>query len=1046
MYKACPVETEKSVKELGMQSKNPRAREQSVNWLMQVYKQVPGFSFRSYTPLLMKMLEDADPMVRDNAKEAVVELFKNAPDHAKADLKKELVRHGVRKAIAAYIVSKLGIPGGAAEAEAIAGAAAGDEEAVSASAGPTTKAKSVAGGNSGSKFLESLPGCELEALEPEYVNTNRELEEIFAGMTLMFDGRESEANWLAREKNCTRIRRLARGNAFKDYQQTFLAGVKSHLDGILKAVNSLRTTLSTNGCQLVKDLAIICGPGMDPMAELLLTNLVKVCANTKKITAQMGQVTTAIVLANVSYHPKILNHVWNAVQDKNVQPRSFATGWLKLLLEVHADHKGYLEHTGGLDIIEKCIKRGLADANPGVREGMRVTFWKFAAVWPDRADVIMDGLDNTMKKLLEKENPNASAKTSAPRPGNLSRIATAPVARPSIKDAILAQKKQQAQMARLQRADTLPVEAASPAIPAGLSSAPVRPSRPKVRTAPEGAGMRSAPNHVGSGERASANRAVSPASNSSTKETPVHFSRRSPQPPSSPPASMRLAKTPLKQQPSQLSSKKLSLIEQLNHADWRVRVEGVVTVACLLAKRTPPNYDGSKPPTLPPTQELAPCLQKLVNDPQPEVVEHVLAPEVLRELYKVVPMDQVVPKVLLLAEGDDEHHAQSVMQSSMPVLKGLLTQGEATDLLFKILTSMGAFGTVPKKLIPISPYTNTQKKKVIHGSLIWLKELVDLVLEGNDNEFMQDFANYKTYVNRLLAMLSQTKAPNYQPLAMLLKSTRKIDQPTFDKILGTFEGAIVRELKRAWGQPVEEEYLVVEEKVAKVQEVLGEVPVITASSSSFLRSRHISPGPISPRSRKREFSPTEIKRDISRTASGTVLAPKTPPRVRSKSASEDKENKEAAAQRLPKTPEKAMSPEPQVKSWAGTKLTFQESSVPISNGAMVMGEQQGSTEWYMAKSKKQLSNNNLPKTPEHTARLLQTLIERLRARDIDTQSLRKLQAVARENPVRVLRENNGEETAADIWEGGRVFDELLVTLLEFLRDDEVCFLSICERY
>lgn len=76
MYKACPTETEKSVKELGMSSKNPRVREQSVNWLMQVYKQVQGFSFRSYTPFLMKMLEDADPLVRDSAKEAVVELFK----------------------------------------------------------------------------------------------------------------------------------------------------------------------------------------------------------------------------------------------------------------------------------------------------------------------------------------------------------------------------------------------------------------------------------------------------------------------------------------------------------------------------------------------------------------------------------------------------------------------------------------------------------------------------------------------------------------------------------------------------------------------------------------------------------------------------------------------------------------------------------------------------------------------------------------------------------------------------------------------------------
>lgn len=979
---------------------------------------------------------------------------RNAPDHAKADLKKELVRHQVRKATATYIITHLGIPGGGTELEAGTIAGPGEEEGSSGNVG-LGKAKSAAGGTTASRFVDAIPGSELEVLDPDYVNTNRELEEIFTDMIKPFDGRESEQNWLAREKNCAKIRRLLRGNAYKDYQQTFLIGVKSLMDGILKAVNSLRTTLSSMGCQLVKDLAIICGHGLDPMAELLLMNLIKLCANTKKITAQMGQVTTTIILANVSYHPKILNHVWNAVQDKNVQPRSYATGWLKLLIKTHMDHKGYLEHTGGLEILEKCIKRGLSDANPGVREGMRGTFWEFAAVWPDRADLIMDGLDNTMKKLLEKENPSTSAKASNRAP-TLNRTATAPITRPSIKEAILAQKRQQAQLAKLQRADTLPTLEAPqlaplPAQPAGLSSAPVRPSRLKVRTVTEGATVQSTLSNIRSGERAAANRAVSPSTthSSTNKEAPLHFSRRSPQPPSSPPHTVRHMKSPLKQQSSAPSTKKLSLLDQLNHSDWRVRVEGIVIIACLLAKRNPPNYDdGSKVPTLPPTQELAPTLQRLVNDPQPEVVEHVLAPEVLAELYKVVPMDQVVPKVLLLAEGDDESHAQSIMQSSMPVLKSLFTQGEASSLLFQILTSMGAFGTIPRKLIPVTPYTVTQKKKVIHGALVWLKELSDLMLDGHGNEFLQDQSNYKTYVNRLLAMLNQTKAPNYQPLAMLLKSLRKIDQTTFDKILGTFEGATVKDLKKAWGQPEEEEYHVVEEKVAHVQEVLGEVPVISASisASTMQISRVISPGPLSPRSRKRDFSHVEIKQDL-RSVSSTISAPpKIPPKPRPKSASEDKENKDAGMQQ--KTPERVTFPESagQVNNGASPRVTYQEPPVVDSNGAVATTDKQqheGNSEWLKTKMKKQISNSNLPKTPEHTARLLQSVIQRLRSRDIDTQSWRKLMGIARENPVRTLKENNGEAQRVDIWEGGRVYDELLGALLDFLSDDEVCVHSLC---
>ena len=75
IYKSCPQETEKAIKELAMGNKNPRTRENSITWLRQVAT-VNGFSFRSFTPYLMKMLEDADPAVRDSAKDLVVELFK----------------------------------------------------------------------------------------------------------------------------------------------------------------------------------------------------------------------------------------------------------------------------------------------------------------------------------------------------------------------------------------------------------------------------------------------------------------------------------------------------------------------------------------------------------------------------------------------------------------------------------------------------------------------------------------------------------------------------------------------------------------------------------------------------------------------------------------------------------------------------------------------------------------------------------------------------------------------------------------------------------
>jgi CLIP-associating protein 1/2 len=228
---------------------------------------------------------------------------------------------------------------------------------------------------------------EGQKIDPIYVNTAKEFDEIVRDMQPHFEGRESEQNWSAREKSILKLRKLTRGNAPQDFNAHYIAGIKTLLDGILKTVNSLRTTLSTNGCSLVQDVARTTGPGLDSMVEILLQSLIKLCGGTKKISAQNGNLTVDAIVGNVSYNVRLLHHLWNACQDKNMQPRSFATGWLKTLIIKHGRHKSSIEHSGGLELIEKCIKKGLTDANPGVREGMRGTYWTFAKIWPEKAEL-----------------------------------------------------------------------------------------------------------------------------------------------------------------------------------------------------------------------------------------------------------------------------------------------------------------------------------------------------------------------------------------------------------------------------------------------------------------------------------------------------------------------------------------------------------------------------------------------------------------------------------------------------------------------------------
>jgi len=227
---------------------------------------------------------------------------------------------------------------------------------------------------------------QAEPIEPMYVNTHRELEDMFREMAWHFEGKETEQNWLKREQSMGTLRKLNAGNAPADFPDAFLAGIRSMLDGIIKAINSLRTSLSKEGCGLVQDIAITFGPALDPMVELLMQTFVKLSAGTKKISSQLANTTVDTIISRVSYTPRLMQHVWGACQDKNVQPRLYSTGWLKTILKKEAHHKSHIEHSGGVDIMEKCIKKGLGDANPGVREKMRSTYWAFWGVWPNRAD------------------------------------------------------------------------------------------------------------------------------------------------------------------------------------------------------------------------------------------------------------------------------------------------------------------------------------------------------------------------------------------------------------------------------------------------------------------------------------------------------------------------------------------------------------------------------------------------------------------------------------------------------------------------------------
>ncbi|KAI4193203.1 MAG: hypothetical protein LQ346_003982 [Caloplaca aetnensis] len=300
------------------------------------------------------------------------------------------------------------------------------------------------------------------------------LESAFDRMRGHFEDKETEANWAKRYTAIKTLNGITIGNSPYDFRDAYIAGIKSLVGGVIKAINSLRTTLSKAGCDLVEELAKVKLSGLDSTLEMIFPHLVKLCASTKKIAVSKAESAINTIIANVSYQPYLMRQISLACEDKNTQPRLAATQWLKTLVGRHRLNKAVFEKGEGLALFENCLKKGLADSNADVRKSMRAAYWAFIRLWPERSEAILSTLSEQHRKVLTTETADtASTLGPAKAPAVAAAKSIAPKAKPSIKDTIVA-KRQAAQAEKVAE----PIPAASNSNSARtLSSAPVRPSR-----------------------------------------------------------------------------------------------------------------------------------------------------------------------------------------------------------------------------------------------------------------------------------------------------------------------------------------------------------------------------------------------------------------------------------------------------------------------------------------------------------------------------------------------------------------------------------------
>ncbi|KAG8830341.1 suppressor of tub2 mutation [Serendipita sp. 399] len=418
---------ERFLRDLGFSSKGTRVREQAILTLVQLRRSNPRFPIRPFLTHLVDTLEDSDGGVRDCARASVIEIFTAAgvTDGARADLKKEMAKKGVRKGILDSILGQLMNTGGQGTETPLAEAQPPAESVPSATATSRPRLGTLAASYGPSRTMsvasavnESSEGSVAAEVVP--VASARDLEQEFAAMNPPFDGRETEHNWGPRERAIQRVRGMLRGDVHIRFPDIFIEELRSgFMANSLKTLTSLRTTLALNTCLLYTELVQSLENAYEPFVELTLTPLFRMSSLTKKIVATQSQSTAKDILIHGHCHPRlVIPMLWSGVQDKNPATRQYSLSHIRTILENTAlRSKSVIESTGGLELLEKSIKKALGDPNAGIRDAARVIFWIFDGIWKDRAEILANTLDSVARKQLEKaapkdQVPQASTSTS----------------------------------------------------------------------------------------------------------------------------------------------------------------------------------------------------------------------------------------------------------------------------------------------------------------------------------------------------------------------------------------------------------------------------------------------------------------------------------------------------------------------------------------------------------------------------------------------------------------------------------------------------------
>ncbi|WFC99405.1 suppressor of tub2 mutation [Malassezia yamatoensis] len=222
-----------------------------------------------------------------------------------------------------------------------------------------------------------------------------------------FQGKESELNWQSRERVILALRGALKNKIPNDLRAAFLASVRRLQDAVVKAVSSLRTTLSMHAIQLVRQLTLEYGPQLETTLDAWYLTLIRMAGSTKRMVANTSQLAVSTILAVVFLRSVHWHQLQNGIKEKSQATRLHMCKHIGTILQTQS--KEHIEAHHGVESVMHCLEKALSDPTTEVRTAARETFALFHQSWPIHAAQLVHRLptaaQKSMRSLLEKKEP-----------------------------------------------------------------------------------------------------------------------------------------------------------------------------------------------------------------------------------------------------------------------------------------------------------------------------------------------------------------------------------------------------------------------------------------------------------------------------------------------------------------------------------------------------------------------------------------------------------------------------------------------------------------